>query len=113
MLRLAKLPDRTTTKIAFSASAKLKADLHAYAVLYRDTYGDAASVNELIPLMLETFLKSDPALAKAQKAGTLEAGTGKEIGKEATPAKQQTRTRIPNTGSSAASVVNSQPTSST
>jgi len=37
MLKLAKLPDRTTTKITFSASAKLNEDLHGYEVLYRNT----------------------------------------------------------------------------
>lgn len=71
MLKLAKLPDPKTVKIAFTASARLSHDLHGYAALYRSAYGETASVTELIPFMLETFLKSDPAFAKAQKDGTL------------------------------------------
>jgi hypothetical protein len=96
MMKLAKLPDRTTTKLTFSASARLKEDLNGYAALYRNTYGETASVSELIPFMLETFLKSDPAFAKAQKVGTLEQGTGKEI----SAGKQSSRARSAHAGSS-------------
>lgn len=103
MLKLAKLPDRTTTKITFSASAKLNEDLHGYAVLYRNTYGETASVSELIPLMLETFLKGDPAFAKAQKAGTLEQGAGKEASTG-----RVSRARSPHAASSTASAANFQ-----
>ncbi len=77
MLKLPKLPDRTTTKIAFGATVKLKEELQAYAALYRDTYGEASSANELIPFMLEAFLKSDPAFMKAQKDGSLNMDSGK------------------------------------
>lgn len=71
MLKLAKLPDPKTTKITFTASASLSQNLHGYAALYRSTYGDSVSASELIPFMLDAFLKSDPAFAKAQKDGTL------------------------------------------
>jgi hypothetical protein len=66
-MKLAKLPDRTTTKITFNAPIKLNDDLKIYASLYRDTYGEDSSVPELIPHILEAFLKSDPAFTKAQK----------------------------------------------
>jgi len=78
MLKLAKLPDRTTTKITFSASAKLNEDLHGYEVLYRNTYGETASVSELIPFMLESFLERDHAFTKARREGKLETGIEKE-----------------------------------
>lgn len=81
MLKLPKLPDRTTTKIAFNATVKLKEELHAYAALYRDTYGGNSSATELIPFMLEVFLKSDPAFAKAQKEGSLSVDSGKRAGR--------------------------------
>jgi hypothetical protein len=78
MLKLGKLPDRTKTKVTFTASAKLNEDLQAYAALYRDAYKDAVSAEELIPLMLEAFLKSDAAFIKACKNGRQNAETGKQ-----------------------------------
>lgn len=99
MLKLAKLPDRTTTKMTFSASAKLNEALHEYAVLYRNTYGETASVPELIPFMLERFLKSDPAFTKARRDGLLNQATGKE----ATAVKTSLRTRNVHAGGPASS----------
>lgn len=78
MLKLGKLPDRTKNKVTFTASAKLNEDLHAYASLYRDAYKDAVSAEELIPLMLEAFLKSDVAFVKARKNGTQNTEAGKQ-----------------------------------
>jgi hypothetical protein len=67
MLKLAKLPDRTPIKISITVNAVLNQDLQRYAVLYRDSYGEEASVVELIPFMLDAFLKSDPAFAKVRR----------------------------------------------
>lgn len=72
MLKLAKLPDRTPAKITITVSAELNQALHRYAALYRDTYGEAESVIELIPFMLDAFLDSDRDFAKARKEGELE-----------------------------------------
>lgn len=69
MLKLAKLPDLTPIKLTVTVNAGLNQDLQKYAALYRDTYGEEASAAELIPFMLESFLKSDPAFAKARKEG--------------------------------------------
>jgi hypothetical protein len=74
MLKLAKLPDPKTTKVVFTASSKLHQELHSYAALYRSSYGETATVAELIPFMLDAFLKSDPAFVKAQRDGTLDQG---------------------------------------
>jgi hypothetical protein len=74
MLKLAKLPDRTPVKIGITITPGLDADLRAYLDLYRATYDDkAATVADLIPAMLESFLASDRAFAKARKE--TEAGT--------------------------------------
>jgi hypothetical protein len=70
MLKLSKLPDRTPVKITFAASPDLSRALHVYAELYRNTYGEAETVPKLIPYMLESFLKSDPAFAKRRRAPT-------------------------------------------
>lgn len=68
MLKLAKLPDRTPVKIAITVTPDLDGDLRAYRDLYRAAYEDkAATVADLIPAMLETFLASDRAFAKARK----------------------------------------------
>ena len=40
-LKLAKLPDRTPVKIRITVSPDLNKALHAYAELYRETYGEA------------------------------------------------------------------------
>jgi len=70
-LKLAKLPDRTPIRIAITVSPDLNRSLHAYAELYRDAYGESESIAELIPFMLEAFLKSDHGFGRARKEGTL------------------------------------------
>ncbi len=68
-LKLARLPDRTPVKIAITVTPDLDAALRDYMALYRSTYGDsAATVADLIPAMLEAFLSSDKAFAKARKS---------------------------------------------
>ena len=68
-LRLAKLPDRTPVKITITVKPELHVALQTYAALYRQTYGEAESVVELIPYILESFLYSDRNFAKAVKEG--------------------------------------------
>lgn len=72
MLKLAKLPARTPVKIGITVTPDLDADLRAYLALYRATYEDkVATVADLIPAMLETFLASDRAFAKARREGEI------------------------------------------
>jgi hypothetical protein len=68
-LKLAKLPDRTATKITITVSAELNSALCHYAEIYTAVYKEAESVAALIPFMLETFLESDRGFAKARKDG--------------------------------------------
>ena len=80
-LKLAKLPDRTPAKITITVNAGLNRALRDYAILYHATYGEAESVAELIPFMLEAFLDSDRAFARARKGeGRLPKGQGKHAG---------------------------------
>lgn len=80
-LKLGKLPDRTPAKITVTVNAGLNQTLRDYATLYRATYGEAESVAALIPFMLEAFLDSDRAFAKARKGeGRLPKGQGKHAG---------------------------------
>jgi len=67
MLKLAKLPDRTPVKITLTVTPDLARALADYAALYNRAYADKAEMADLIPAMLETFLASDRAFAKARK----------------------------------------------
>lgn len=58
-LKLGKLPDRTTTKITFTASADLNALLTDYADTYEAKYEQQETVADLIPHILDTFIKAD------------------------------------------------------
>lgn len=63
-LKLAKLPDRTPVKITISIPPDLNQALAQYAEMYRETYGEAEPVQELIPAMLASFLEGDRAFAR-------------------------------------------------
>lgn len=89
-LKLGKLPDRTPVKITITVSPDLNQALQAYAALYRETYGEAEPVAELIPYMLESFLESDRSFAKARKEKLLDGSTH-----AAAPPRQSARRRIP------------------
>jgi hypothetical protein len=67
VLKLAKLPDRTPVKITVTVTPDLAHALADYAVLYNRAYSDKAEVADLIPAMLDFFLASDRAFAKARK----------------------------------------------
>lgn len=71
-LKLARLPERTPVKITFTASPELDLALRQYAGIYRATYGQSETVPELVPFMLEAFLESDRAFAKARKDGAID-----------------------------------------
>lgn len=66
-LRLAKLPDRTPVKITIAVPPDLHQALVDYAELYRETYGQEESVQDLIPAMLASFLEGDKAFARRQR----------------------------------------------
>jgi hypothetical protein len=67
MLKLAKLPDRTPVKLAITITPDLAHALGDYAAIYNRTYGDKAEVADLVPAMLDSFLASDRAFAKARR----------------------------------------------
>jgi hypothetical protein len=66
-LKLRKLPDRTPVKVTISISPELNQALRAYAEMYRETYGEAKPVQELIPAMLASFLDSDRTYVQRRK----------------------------------------------
>lgn len=66
-LKLSKLPDRTPVKITITVQPELNCALRDYAEVYRNTYGEAETVSDLIPFMLDAFLKNDRGFARARK----------------------------------------------
>lgn len=94
-LKIGRLPDRTPAKITITISAGLNQALRDYAVLYRAAYGEAESVAELIPFMLEAFLDSDRAFAKARKEGLPETGDDKPARRARSPRAGDTEAMSP------------------
>jgi hypothetical protein len=68
MLKLAQLPDRIPVKLTVTLQPDLKKALDDYASMYSRTYGSDEPVAELVPFMLESFLKADAGFKKGRKA---------------------------------------------
>lgn len=66
-LRLGKLPERMPVKVTVSLSPELNDALADYATVYEETYGQAESVQVLIPAMLATFLEGDREFARRRR----------------------------------------------
>jgi len=67
MLKLTQLPDRIPVKLTITLNADMKKALDDYAALYARTYGTQEPVAELVPFMLESFLKADAGFRKSRK----------------------------------------------
>jgi len=66
-IKLPKLPDRTPVKITIILGADLHHALQGYADLYASTYGTPEQIVDLIPFMLEAFLRDDKAFMRSAK----------------------------------------------
>jgi hypothetical protein len=66
-LKLGQLPDRVSAKLTITVVPDLKKALDDYAVLYARAYGTEEQVADLIPYMLDAFLKADAAFRKSRK----------------------------------------------
>ena len=67
-LKLAQLPDRVPVKITITVQPELRKALDDYALLYAQSYGAEEQVAELIPFMLNAFLKADLGFRKGRKS---------------------------------------------
>lgn len=67
-IKLARLPDRRPVRLAFSISPELHRSLSGYADFYREAYGEAPPLPDLIPAMLEAFLAGDRAYLRWQRS---------------------------------------------
>lgn len=66
-LKLGLLPDRVPCKLTITLPPELKKALHDYATLYARSYGTEEQVAELVPYMLEAFLKADSSFRQGRK----------------------------------------------
>lgn len=68
-IKLARLPDRTPVKLTVTLTPDLKRALDDYLTIYRSVHHDEeASVTEIVPAMLESFLANDRGFARARTA---------------------------------------------
>ena len=67
MLKLTQLPDRIPVKLTITLQPDLKKALDDYAALYARTYGSQEPIAELVPFMLESFLKADAGFRRGRK----------------------------------------------
>lgn len=67
-LRIAKLTDMKPTKLTLTIDAGLQSGLRDYAKIYAETYGESASIEQLAPVMLQSFLNRDAAFKRARKS---------------------------------------------
>lgn len=68
-LKLARLPDRTPVRLTLSLMPELHDRLTQYADMYREAYGCAEAVSDLVPAMLGAFMDGDRAFMR-RKAGS-------------------------------------------
>lgn len=66
-LRLGKLRDRTPAKLTILVDPDVLTLLKDYAEIYEATYGKHEPIEQLAPVMIETFLNSDAAFKRARK----------------------------------------------
>ena len=66
-LKLGPLPDRVSSKLTITLTSDLKKALEDYATLYARSYGTEEQVSNLVPYMLEAFLKADHSFRQGRK----------------------------------------------
>jgi len=69
LIKLDRLPDRTSVRISISLSPEPNRRLTDYAAAYECAYGKAEPLGELIPAILTAFLDSDRGFARRSKGG--------------------------------------------
>ena len=66
-LKLGPLPQQKTVKVTIVLSEPLKEELDAYAAEHSRLYRQPVGIAELIPHMLQTFLRTDRAWCSRRK----------------------------------------------
>ena len=66
-LKLSKLPSRTPVKLTISFLPEIYEMLKDYGRIYEQEYGENEKIEDLVPYMIEAFLKTDHSFRKARK----------------------------------------------
>lgn len=66
-IKLPQLPDRTPVKLAVTVLPDLHQALQDYAAHYARVYGVEASVGDLVPAIIASFLESDRGFVQSRK----------------------------------------------
>lgn len=66
-LRLGPLPAAKPVRLTVSVSVELKAALDEYAKIHADVHGQAVTAENLIPIMLQTFMANDRGFQQARR----------------------------------------------
>jgi hypothetical protein len=67
-IKLSKLLDRLPVKLTVTLTPDLASRLRGYADLYAETYGVHEEPSELVPYILDAFLKGDVEFRRANRA---------------------------------------------
>jgi hypothetical protein len=67
-MRLPKLPDRVPVKLTVTLAPDLAARLRGYADFYAEIYATREEPADLVPYMLDTFLKGDVEFRRASRS---------------------------------------------
>lgn len=66
-LKLGEIPNRTPAKLTILIDPDVLQALTDYADIYEQTYGKREEIEQIAPVMLETFLNSDGAFKRARR----------------------------------------------
>lgn len=66
-LKLGKLPSRTPVKLTINFLPGIYQMLEDYGRIYEQEYGEKEKIEDLVPYIIEAFLKTDNSFRKARK----------------------------------------------
>lgn len=66
-IKLAKLPKRAQIKLSINLPPDLHDALIDYATIYQQHYGQAETIQNLIPFIIAAFLETDSSFKKTRK----------------------------------------------
>ena len=66
-IKLAKLPKRAQVKLSINLPPKVHDSLTDYATIYQQQYGEAETIQNLIPFIIAAFLEADSSFKKTRR----------------------------------------------
>lgn len=102
-LRLDKLPDRIPVKMTVTLPPELAARLRRYADLYAEAYGAREEPADLVPYMLDAFLRTDSVFRRASRNSAEGGGVLSRANPQSPQVNVRTRPEPPTLANEAAS----------